>query len=383
MTALSDIVNVDAYGDTVTCQAGVRIGTLIEKLAEHGLELIGSYDLMSRTVGGAVAGGCIGPSIGNDGSFFASQILAVKLVTPEGKVLQIKQDKQNLLNAFRLSYGMLGVIYEVTMQVRPITSFLASHRRCSIKQFSAAVEKLSRANLGLKFYLLPFRDRVYLDLRQRAAEDLATRRIPWTIKDWGESTVLPHVFKSLNRIVPVSGVRYRIIDAFSKATQGIVNNRLVRSGSNAMVQISRNNDADPLHYSTWLFPAVDSAIVVQTYTEFCRRVHKKTGFRCDMPTVGFRLSRDRSAVLSPCFEEPMIALRAVSTQSSGWEDFAIDFAEFAEHWGGSPFFNQTRSLSPNYAQEVFDARFRYFLRIRRQLDPENRMMNPFLSQYFL
>ena len=175
MTALSDIVNVDAYGDTVTCQAGVRIGTLIEKLAEHGLELIGSYDLMSRTVGGAVAGGCIGPSIGNDGSFFASQILAVKLVTPEGKVLQIKQDKQNLLNAFRLSYGMLGVIYEITMQVRPITSFLASHRRCSIKQFSAAVEKLSRANLGLKFYLLPFRDRVYLDLRQRAAEDLSCR----------------------------------------------------------------------------------------------------------------------------------------------------------------------------------------------------------------
>lgn len=382
MTAFSEIVNVDAYNDTVTCQAGVRIGDLIEELSEHGLELVGSHDLMSRTVGGAVAGGCIGPSIGPDGAFFASQVISIKLVTADGRLLEIKQDKKDLLNAFRLSYGMLGIIYQVTMRVRPVTSFSASHRRCSVKQFSAAVEKLSQIEVGLKFYLLPFRDCVYLDLRRHAPDELATRRIPWKIKDWGESTVLPQVFKSLNRIVPVSGVRYRIIDAFSKATQGIVNNRLVSSGSNATAQ-SSGPDVDQLHYSTWLFPAADFAIVVQTYTDFCLRVHKETGFRCDMPTVGFRLSADQSALLSPCFDEPMFALRAVSTQAEGWEDFAIDFAEFAQHWGGSPFFNQTRSLSPDYAQEIFGSRFSFFRRIRRQLDPDNRMMNPFLSQYFL
>ena len=316
-------------------------------------------------------------------TFFASQTLSLKLVLPDGRSLVVKKDKQNLLHAFRLSYGMLGVIYEVTMRVRPIRSFLASHRSCSVKQFSAAVEKLSHVDVGMKFYLLPFRNRVYLDLRQYAVEDLATRRIPWKIKDWGESTVLPHVFKSLNRIVPVQGVRYRIIDAFSKATQEIVNNRLVRTGSNSTAQISRSIDAEPLHYSTWIFPAADFAIVVQTYADFCRKIHKETGFRCDMPTVGFRLGRDRSALLSPCFDEPMFALRAVSTQSAGWEDFAIDFAAFAEQWAGVPFFNQTRSLSPEYAHEAFGSRSGFFRRIRRQLDPDNRMMNPFLSQYFL
>lgn len=383
MTAFTEIINVDAYNDTVTCQAGVRIATLIEELAEHGLELVGSHDLLNRTVGGAVAGGCIGPSIGDDGGFFASQVISIKLVTPDGKRLEVKEDSQNLLNAFRLSYGMLGIIYQVTMRVRPITPFAATHRRCTVKAFSAAVEKLSKVDIGVKFYLLPFRDCVYLDLRKRATEELATRKIPWKIKDWGESTVLPHVFKSLNRIVPVSGVRYRMIDAFSRATQGIVNNRLVRSGSNATAQSNVGHDSDPMHYSTWLFPAGDFAIVVQTYAEFCRRIHAETGFRCDMPTVGFRLSADRSAMLSPCFDEPMFALRAVSTQSAGWEDFAIDFAEFAQHWGGSPFFNQTRSLSPDYASEIFGSRFSFFRKIRRQLDPDNRMMNPFLSQYFL
>ena len=79
----------------------------------------------------------------------------------------------------------------------------------------------------------------------------------------------------------------------------------------------------------------------------------------------------------------MIALRAISTQSKGWGDFAIDFGDFARHWGGSPLFNQTREVPAEYPSQVFGSRLNLFRKIRRQFDPENRMMNPFLSQYFL
>lgn len=102
-----------------------------------------------------------------------------------------------------------------------------------------------------------------------------------------------------------------------------------------------------------------------------------------MPTVGFRVGRDNSALLSPSFDEPMFALRAISANSRGWDDFAIDFADFARHWGGVPLFNQTREVPADYPAQVFGARLGSFRKIRRQFDPENRMMNPFLSQYFL
>ncbi|MEX2125950.1 MAG: FAD-binding oxidoreductase [Woeseia sp.] len=386
MTAFDEIVNIDAYSDIAVVQAGVRLARLASALAEHGLELAGSHDLMSRTVGGAVAGGCIGPSISGDGAFFASQVLSMKVITPSGRLLELSRDKHNLLNAFRLSYGMLGVIFEVTLKVRPISPFAVAYRRCSIAQFSAATEKLSRTDIGIKFYLLPFRDRVYLDLRRYSPEATSTHKIPWKLKDWGESTVLPQVFKSLNRIVPVAGVRYRIIDEISKVTQGIVNNRLVTSGSNSTALANADNaglHGEPLQYSTWTFPATDFSIVVQAYQDFCNRMRKQTGFRCDMPTVGFRLCRDQSALLSPSFDEPMFVLRAVSTQTKGWEDFAIDFGEFAQHWGGMPFFNQTRGLVPDYANQIFGSRLDFFRRMRRRIDPDNRMMNPFLLQYFL
>jgi len=386
LTALNQIRSIDADSHTVTVQPGVRIGELVRELADYNLELAGGHDLMSRTVGGAVAGGCIGPAFGDDGAFFASQVVSIRLITPIGKAIEIRSDQKNLLHAFRMSFGMLGVIHEITLRVRPIRTFAVTHRRCTFDQFGAVAEKLATVDVGLKFFLMPFRDHVYLDIRRVSTGTTGTHRIPWRVKDWGESTVLPQVLKSISRVVPASGIRYRIIDEISKLTQGIVNNRLVSSGSNstALSSSSKTDDATrKLHYSTWFFPAADFAIVVQAYRDFCLRVKRNSGFRCDMPTVGFRLGRDNSALLSPSFDEPMIALRAISTQEKGWEDFAIDFGDFARHWGGAPLFNQTREIPADYPAQVFGSRFDFFRKIRRQFDPDNRMMNPFLSQYFL
>lgn len=385
MTRFNRLLEIDAYNHTVTVQAGIRLGTLARELSKQGLELAGSYELMDRTVGGAIAGGCIGPSIASDGAFFAAQVIALKIATPGGRIANIVDDHRNLLHAFRLSYGMLGVIYEAKLKVRPVREITVTHRRCNINQFAAATESLSKTDIGVKFYLMPFRDRVYLDLRRYTTEVRNTASLAGKLKDWGESTILPHIFKSISRIVPASSMRYRIIDELSMATQGVVNNHLSFSGGNSQTDNHRPGKkiSMPLQYSTWLFPASDFSVVVKTYHDFCLRIKSESGFRCDLPTVGFRLPRDRSAILSPSFDEPMFALRAVSAQTAGWEDFVIDFAAFAEHWGGHAFFNQTRSLSADHAASLFHNRSACFRRIRHQLDPDDRMMNPFLSQYFL
>jgi len=383
MTAFNEVVKIDAVNEQVTVQAGVRLGALSDALAAEEMELDGSHDLLSRTVGGAVAGGCNGPAIGHDHGLFAAQVISMKLVTPVGSLLDVGGGQKSLLNVFRLSYGMLGVIYELTLRIRPVSAFSATHRRCTLAQFTNAIDKLVRTDIGLRFLFLPFSDAVYLDLRRFDLDGRTRSGIAWKIKDWGESTVLPNVFKSLHRVIPAPGVRFRLIDELSKLTQGLLSSRLASSGSTATAQSGGRNAPGSMQYSTWFFPATDFSIVIQAYKDFCQRVWEDSGFRCDMPTVGYKLSRDRSAVLSPSFDEPMIALRAMSTQLKGWDDFAIDFGDFAKSWGGTPVFNQTREVEPAYATEILNNRLEYFRRARRQIDPDRRMMNPFLSQYFL
>ena len=79
----------------------------------------------------------------------------------------------------------------------------------------------------------------------------------------------------------------------------------------------------------------------------------------------------------------MVELQTMSTIEKGWENFVIDLAEFAEHWGGTAMFNLTRSASVDHARQIYGQRRDMFNRIRRQLDPDNRLLNPFLAQYFL
>ena len=381
MTGLDRITRIDLHQHTVTAEAGVRLGALVAALAEEGLELVGNHDQAERTLGGAVAAPCFGAGIGGKAAYLSSQVDSLKVVTARGQLMTVSNQKRHLLSAFRLSYGLLGAIYEVTLRVRPITTFTASHRSMNIDTFADVANRLARAEIGQKFYILPHRDRVYLDLRRYEKSAGNTYDTPWKIKDWGESTVLPHVFKSLNRVMPIPSVRYRLMDNISTATHGLVNTRLVKTGNNATGSRRRRAPSNLLQ-STWCVPASDFAVVIKAYSEFCRGVFDDSGFRTDLPAVGYRLGQDTSALLSPSFDEPLVALQTATTIAKGWDDFVIDLAQFAENWGGVPLFSLSRAARAEYARPMYANRLEFFRKIRRQLDPHGRLLNPFLAQFF-
>jgi hypothetical protein len=114
---------------------------------------------------------------------------------------------------------------------------------------------------------------------------------------------------------------------------------------------------------------------------FCKEHYAETGFRCDMPTVGFRLNRDRSALLSPSFDGPMFTLSALSTQIEGWEEFAFDFAEFAIKHKGVPFFNQTKHATAECVSQRYANRLTFFNKVRQELDPHDRLLNQYFATY--
>jgi FAD/FMN-containing dehydrogenase len=135
-------------------------------------------------------------------------------------------------------------------------------------------------------------------------------------------------------------------------------------------------------YSTWCFPASDIAFVLSAYRAFAQETYERTGYRCDLPVIGYRIARDPTALLSPSHEEPMIALQTASTQAAGWDDFIIDLADFAERSAGTPIYSQTRSLRADYADRAYGERLDQFRQIRRQLDPHDRLLTPFMAQFF-
>ncbi|HVS23974.1 MAG TPA: D-arabinono-1,4-lactone oxidase, partial [Gammaproteobacteria bacterium] len=110
--------------------------------------------------------------------------------------------------------------------------------------------------------------------------------------------------------------------------------------------------------------------------------YARTSFRCDMPGVSFKINRDRSALLSPSFDTAMFTISPLSTQTDGWDDFVFDFAEFAATHHGVPFFNQTRNAPAELVTQRYGSRLAFFNKVRRELDPNNRMLNGYFGAYF-
>ena len=371
-------------GDRVTVQPGISLKELAEVLADEGLELIGGFDLASRTVGGAVCAAGLEASMAGDLGQFASHVVQLKVLSPNGKKLIVNEKTKSLLTLMRLSYGLLGVVYEVTLRVRPVQSFSVRTAKVSFKDFSKLGTNLFSATAGVKLYLLPFRDRIYLELRQPAAEADPGRKFAWRLKDWAAYCALPEAVSALGKAVPIRQFRYPLIDGLSEVAQRFANNSLVRSGSNSVEQTARYHllgSKSRFAYTTWAFPANEFANTALAYKLFCKEYYARTGFRCDLPTVGFRLNRDSSAVLSPSFDSPMFTLSPLSTQDHGWDDFVLDFADFAAKHRGVPFFNQTRNAAPEVVAQRFGTRLAFFNKVRRELDPYDRLVNQFFQSY--
>lgn len=371
--------------DTVTVQPGISLPDLAEVLAEQGLELIGGFDLASRTVGGAVCGAGLEASMAGDVGQFASHVVQMKVLAPNGKKFVVNSKTKSLLALTRLSYGLLGVVYEVTLRVRPIQGFRVQTAKTSFKDFGKLGQKLLGATAGVKLYLLPFRDRIYFELRQPAAEAEPGRKFAWRLKDWAVYSALPEAARSLSVAMPIRQLRYPLIDSLSEVTQSLVNSALVRSGSNSVEQSGRyhllGGSKQRFSYTTWAFPAAEFASTALAYKLLCKEHYARTGFRCDMPTVSFRLNRDRSSLLSPSFDGPMFTLSPLSTQTDGWDDFVLDFADFAAQHNGVPFFNQTRNVTPDVVAQRYGTRMAFFDKVRRELDPGNRLLNTFFQSF--
>ena len=382
LSAMNRVLKIER--DRVTVQPGIALTELAEILSDEGLELVGGFDLANRTVGGAVSAASLEASMAGDVGQFASHAVQLKVLSPNGKKFVVSEKTKSLLALMRLSYGLLGVVYEVTLRVRPVQGFSVQTAKVSFKDFGKLGPKLLGATAGVKLYLLPFRDRIYLELRRPAAEGDPGRKFAWRLKDWAVYTALPEAARSLGMAVPIRQIRYPLIDSLSAAAQSLVNNALVRSGSNSVEQSGRYRllgSRNRFTYTTWAFPAAEFATTALAYKLFCKEYYARTGFRCDMPTVGFRLNRDRSSLLSPSFDSSMFTLSPLSTQIDGWDDFVLDFADFAAKHHGVPLFNQTRNAAPEVVNQRFGTRLAFFNKVRRQLDPYDRLVNQFFQAY--
>ena len=382
MTGMNKILQIRSR--TVKVQAGMRLRDLARRLDEYGLELVGSYEYPDRTVGGAISSGSLTAGFPEDGAHLAASVCGLTLVTPDGRIIDFDDTTPEMMIVVRQSYGLLGIISNVTLKIRKSCSYSIRNRKIGFAELSTIAPSLARTNTGVKLFMLPFRDRIFIELRDASSSAHKPRSLAWKFREWAVNKILPDVVHSVGKYVPIGRIRDPLIDGFSEATQLIANTRFVDAGSNAVEQTGqfRKVGAESRTRScTWFFPADKFGAAIYSYREFARRHYETTGYRCDLPAVGYRIPKDGSALLSPSFDGPMFALSLRSTNTSGWDDLMLDFAKISARFDGVPVFNQTRGFTPEQVSKAYGRRLERFQAMRRKLDPQNRLLNQFFAEH--
>lgn len=154
LSGLDRFLAVDPEAGTVTVEAGVRLQTLCDVLANHGLALPVVGSILEQTVAGATATGTHGSSR-REGNL-SRGIRAMRLVTGTGDVLDLEpEDADGRLDAARVHLGALGVVTRLTLAVVP--AFRLEERRQRLP-FDLAADRLlalADAHAFCKLWWLP------------------------------------------------------------------------------------------------------------------------------------------------------------------------------------------------------------------------------------
>lgn len=391
MSGFNKILSIDKDKCRITMQAGVLHIDAAKELERNGLQFYVNVEIGNLTVGSGACGGT------KDASYFstsegwefgqvASYCVGVKTVQSDGSLLEVtEEDDPELMAAMRSSYGMLGVIYEVTYKVKPISAMAVEHKAYHVNDFADQLEALIAGERSMMLYLFPFLDKVVVEYRSDAPGTVKPGSWQWRARNYTWKTLGPGLSKALGYVIPIRPLRYGLINLFNRAVAWFLTDVLRDDDSSPADQIIRYSPTAGFAsytFSIWAFPREDYPQALRDYFAFCKQYRKDNNYRCDLLNVGYHIVQDRQSLFSYTRRGPALTLDPVATGLPGWEGFLVAYNQFCSERNGTPLFNQTGSLTSHQTQKAFGEEIATFQTNRRKMDPEDRFYTDFFRRLF-
>lgn len=377
---LNKIIEIE--GNTVRAQAGVRIGELVQALAERGLELPLTPEIANISLGAIATATLPQPSLADGMAHMSSCVSSVRLVTPQGREMTVTEREADLMRVLRSSFGLLGVVHEVTLKVRDMVPVKIDYQSHSLREFKARFDALIGAPGAMRLQISPFSDRVTVERRMLDEEASTSRSGLWQIRNSVMKNVLPAFGASVGGVLAVPGLKHLVLSGVQRAAQATLDRAargVVMYAHEWMRELPREAWKARHTYSLWSFPQADFPKILEQYFAFCNAYHRQHRYRSHLIHNCSRLHRDRGSLFSLSYDGPAFTLEPSSSGEKGWDDFLIDFNDFASKLGGTPTFNQTRALQPQHVASAFGERLKLFRSLRKRTDPINRLQHSYFA----
>jgi len=380
---MNQILSMSPAGLTV--QADATHLVMAQALEGQNLQFFVNTEIGSLSAGSAACAGTKDASFPGEYGQVGSYITAVKMVLPSGDLLEASDTSDPvLMQKLRSSYGLFGIIYEVTYQVRPLTPMHVHHTTYSLEDFLSALPGLMALDYSMMYYLFPFEDKVTVEFRKyNPGATGQPNRAAWALRNhiWGTSG--PKLAHDVEQNVSIPSIRYGIIDTFNAAwrlqLETIVTSDYTIPGDQIIDYPPVSNDSR-YTFSLFAFPEEQFPAAITDFFAFCRTYYQQKGYRSDLLCVGYRIAQDQRSLLSYSWDGNVMTIDPVSTANPGWDDFLTAYNQFCMDRNGRGLMNQTPGLTAAMLQTFCGDRLQTLKAARSQFDPTNRLLNDYFRQ---
>jgi hypothetical protein len=370
--------------DTVTVEAGATYIVVSNALKERGLQFHVTTEIGNVTLGAMATAATKDSSFPGGFGQISSYVTAVRLVTPDGKLKEItERDNPEEMQLIRSSYGLFGIVYEVTIKVKPTTALAVRHYSLSLENFRKFFPIYKARGYAVMYYIFPYVKRVLVELRKENPGVEPNSRYRWIYRNRFWRKYGPAVTQWIQRNTHNRALRSAADKLhFFLLRQGLV--LFVRSDRTwphaQIINYPRDPGANKYLFSMWAFREAGFFDTLEEYCNFLIAYEQKTGYRCDLPSVGYAIARDTEALLSYSWESATLSIDPASTGGPEWEKFLHYYNEFCSARRGIPLFNQTPFLTRDQVRKAFGVRLQQFAARRQAADPRNRMLDNYFRE---
>ncbi len=367
--------------DTITVEAGARHIDMARELESRNLQFYVNTEIGSLTAGSAACAGTKDASFDSEFGQVGSYVIGVKLVLPNGDLLEVTEAQPDLMQKVRSSYGLFGIVTEVTYRVRPLTPMAVYHETFTSAEFLTKLDSLKARGESMFWYAFPFADRITVEFRHHNPGASGNpNRSAWILRNYLWGTAGPRFGHDIEASIPIPALRYEVIDGFGAILRFKLEN-LVRADytlpPDQIIDYPPVSNDSRYTFSLFAFPEAQFAAIFSDFLGFVRDYHDRVGYRSNLAYVGYRIAQDQKALFSYSYDGPVMTIDPVSTANSGWKPFLDAYNQFCSDRGGTPLFNQTYGLTPAIVRKAYGDRLTAFAEARKQFDPGDRLLNDY------
>ncbi|WP_166385868.1 MULTISPECIES: D-arabinono-1,4-lactone oxidase [unclassified Polaribacter] len=368
ITTYNKILSFNDSEHTVTLQPGVILGDLLEAIEAKGWCIPCLPDINTVTVGGALATGTHGTS----GNLLCEYMTKCSLVLADGSI-KVITDKDKLIDAVRVSLGVLGVFSEITFKCEPIYTLHVKEGPEDDSVWLPKIKERLKEHDFLRILWLPHTDKGYvitgdkIDPNTEITEDLGPKYLKHRRTASKVLYKYSHVFPWITAIA--NKLLYRGFFSSTKEHKG--------SLYQATVTKSRGSTLELAEWTIGLdvFPTV--------FEELKTEINKWSNKSFIHIPMDVRFVYKDKTWLSYAYGKDTVTMGCVSRNAATADTYEAfrSIEKIFLKYGGKPHWAKRFAAKDAELSKVY-TKWEDFKFLRRELDPTNKFLNPFLSEIF-